>query len=257
MMPLYNMHTFFGNLQTYRILWIRSRYGSGKTALAMRLAYELQLRGIVRYICSNLASPWVDEWESVQLVDGRADVALVLDEGGTFMRSKLKAEKYIQFMRKLNVILILPSFMPPSSAVSFFRVKRTMNLGVFGLPVWCYKSRLTDGEDIFYDNFYWVNPSEIYGSYDTGAYVVDDAGAEDWLIKWSIQGAAQRGYTLTPQKLGYHKFVVNDDDETDGDGESDLVAAMRGVAESLTENQDALSDTMAILVNEGRKKRGR
>lgn len=252
-MPLIGSNVFFGNLQTYRVLWIRSRFGSGKTLLAMRLAYELHSKGIVRYICGNFPSPWFDRFEDVELVNGRADVCLILDEGGSFMQSKYKAQKYVQFMRKLNIILIMPSFLPPSSFVSFFRVKRLMNLQVFGLPAWVYQSRLTDGEEIFKDNFIFWNPAEVYGSYDTGAYVVDDAGAEDWLIKWSVQGAAQRGYEIDPVKIGYSRFTVSED-ETARDVELDLVENLRGVSDELELYQEQSANVMALLKDKRGKK---
>lgn len=253
-MPLFGMQTFFGNVQTFRILWIRSRYGSGKTLLATRLAYELHERGIVRYICANYPSPWFDKFEDVQIVDGRADVCLILDEGGAFMQSKYKALKYIQFMRKLNVILILPSVLAPSSVVSFFRVKRVANLEVFGLPAWVFTSRLADGEEILKETFVFWKPAEVYGAYDTGAFVVDDAGAEDWLIKWSVRAAAQRGYSISPARMGATKFIVADDEETGRDVEFDLVETMRGVSEAIEEKQEQDSNLMALLKHTRRNK---
>lgn len=252
-MPLYGMNTFFGNLQTFRIVWIRSRYGSGKTLLAVRLAYELHSRGIVRYICGNVPSPWFDKFEDVQIVDGRADVCLVLDEGGAFMQSKYKALKYIQFMRKLNVILIIPSVLAPSSVVTFFRVKRIMNLEVAGIPLWVYQSRLADGEDIQSETFFFWKPSEVYGAYDTGAFAVDDAGAEDWLIKWSVRAASQRGYNIAPAAVGATKFFL-DADETERDEQLDMVAELRGVSEAIEEKQEQDTNLMALLKNTRRKK---
>lgn len=252
-MPLYGMNTFFGNLQTFRILWIRSRYGSGKTLLAARLAYELHSRGIVRYICANFPSPWFDKFEDVQIVDGRADVCLILDEGGAFMQSKYKALKYIQFMRKLNVILILPSVLAPSSVVAFFRCKRIMNLEVAGIPLWVFQARLADGEDIQNETFYFWRPAEVYGAYDTGAFVVDDAGAEDWLIKWSVRAAKERGYSITPAQVGATKFFI-DADETLRDERLDLVETLRGVSEAVEEKQEQDGNLMALLKNTRRKK---
>lgn len=254
-MPLLAMSVFFGNIQTFRICHIRSRYGSGKTALATRLGYELHERGIVRYICGNYPSPWFTPFNEVEVRDGQADVCLILDEGGSFMQSKFKALKYIQFMRKLNVILLLPSVLAPSSVVSFFKVKRVMNLGIAGIPCWVYSSRLMDGEEIQYETFYWWNPQEIFGSYDTGAFVVDDAGAEDWLNKWTLQAAAQRGYNLTASQVGSSKFVDTDESEAAGDVGVDMVETMRGLSDTIEEKQDQDANLLALLKST-RKPRG-
>lgn len=253
-MSLWGMSVFFGNIQTFRICHIRSRYGSGKTAFATRLGYELHERGIVRYICGNYPSPWFTPFDEVEIVNGRADVCMILDEGGSFIQSKYKALKYIQFMRKLNIILLVPSVLAPSSVLTAFKVKRTMNLAVAGIPVWVFSSRLADGEEIQYETFYWLNPSEIYGAYDTGAFVVDDAGAEDWLIKWSVQAAAQRGYKINPVQIGSARFVDTDESETARDVGFDLVETMRGVSDALEEKQEQDDNLLALLKHTRGKK---
>lgn len=253
-MPLWGMNTFFGNLQTFRILWIRSRYGSGKTLLATRLAYELHSQGIVRYICANYPSPWFDRFEDVVVKDGRADVCLILDEGGSFIQSKYKAQKYIQFMRKLNIILIFSSVLPPASIVSYFRVKRIMNLGVAGIPLWVFRSRIHDGEEIQYETFFFWRPSEVYGAYDTRAFVAGDEGAEDYILKWTAQGALQTGSNIAAVTAASSSFFVDDTEQTGRNEQLDLVEGMRGVSDAIEEKQEQDTDLMALLKSSRRKK---
>lgn len=250
-MPLFNSANLMAYLQTYRVLWFRSRYGSGKTALAFRLAYQLKQEGYIRYILSNCHSPIVDQVSDVVLREGRyADVVLVMDEAGKFMRNVHKADMYMDYMRKLNIVLLMPSVRPPSMVMRSFWIKRIMNLEVIGLPLWVYKFRLTDVDELMSENVYWLRPSEIYGLYDTAGFPSEGEEIERAIGEWAAQAARSLNYKAPIPGGG--GFTVIDD--SDGLG---VMEALRGVAETIEESTAAQSDTVSLLLNSGRKKRGR
>lgn len=195
-MPLIQANTFLGYLKTFRVCWIRGRYGGGKTALAFRAAYELHRSGAVRYIISNCASPWCDNPKDVELVDGRADVCMILDEAGMFMESGIEAKQYMAYMRKLNVILILPSVLQPANLATFFSVERKYNLEVGAIPAWVYGMYLTYGHQKEQEQFIWWKPREIFGCYDTAGYPSEADEIKSWLVKWTKQSAKYAGYDL-------------------------------------------------------------
>lgn len=241
-MPLIMADTFIQNLRTFRVCWLKSRTGSGKTALAFRLAYALYEIGAVRYICSNCESVWCDDPGDVVLQNGQADVCLIMDEGGMFMESKHKAQKYLAFMRRLNIILLIPSVMMPATVVRFLTVKRTMNWGVAGIPLWMYQARLHDGEDVSRESFGWWRPEEIFGIYSTNGFPINDAGLSDWLFKWTKEAAALKGVELDAPLYagGASSFVVDN-------GESAIVEELRGVVAAVEESSAANADLISLL----------
>lgn len=251
---------FMQNVRLFRTLWIRSRTGSGKTALAFRVAHELQNTGSIRYILSNCRSPWVDNIDSVELREGQfVDAALIMDEAGLFMYDLNRSRKYLSFMRKMNIVLIMPTVQAPSILCQGFQVKRLMNLGVIGLPLWVFRSRIRDSEEVMYETFGWWNPDEIFGTYDTEGFPSDDAGIEDALLRWSKLAARNTGYELK-NLPGHSSFVVNEPSAIVSPpqrDESELVEALRGASDSIQAAEAAQSDTLSLLQNAWRKKGGR
>lgn len=248
---------FMQNVRLFRTLWIRSRTGSGKTALAFRVAHELQRTGSIRYIISNCRSPWCDEIQSVELREGQfADVALIMDEAGLFMYDLNRSRKYLSFMRKMNIVLIMPTVQAPSLLCQGFQVKRLMNLGVIGAPLWIFRSRIRDSEEVMYETFGWYDPDEIFGTYDTEGFPSDDAGVEDALLRWSKLAARNTGYELK-NLPGHSTFVVNEPSpvgEIAGGNQLELMEALRGASDSLQAAEAAQSDTLSVFQNAWGKK---
>lgn len=242
---LYGTNTLMGFLKTSRVCWLRGRYGSGKTALAHRLAYELVSDGSFRYVISNCRSVWADNPADVVLREGRfVDAVLILDEAGMFVDGSYKARRYLAFLRKLNVCVLLSSFMKPAAVMRDFSIKRFINWEVAGLPVWSYRYLVSDGVDRYSDVFHWINPSEIFGVYDTAGFPSDDAGIEDYLLTWTKAAAAATGYTYNP--VGGLSIA---------DGQASGLEVLTGIASSIEEAAGANSDTFSIYLNN--RKRGR
>jgi len=186
-------------LKVWRSVWIRGRFGGGKTSLAMAWAKMLKDSGFVRYIISNTPCVWADNFvirsrDDMQMVGYKhlqpritkdeytLDVAVVLDEAGLFLRMGKKADEFSAFLRKMNVVLIMPSVRSVHASLRSFQVTRLLNLSKFGLPAWMYKYRLTDGGERDEEKFLWVRPGQVFGYYDTYAFPVDDLGISEFLL---------------------------------------------------------------------------
>lgn len=247
LLMLYGVNTFLAAVQTYRYCWLRSRPGSGKTALAFRLAYELVSSGRFRYILSNCRSVWADGPESVVLREGQyVDAVLILDEGGMFLDYGHKAKRWLAYLRKMNLVVLLPSVMKPAIVMRSFSVKRIINWEIIGVPVWTYRYRLSDAEDISRDFFHWVNPAEIYGVYDTQGFPSDGAGLEDWLLRWTKAAAAVAGYE------SFHHPTIEPNGGLAG-GQTELMESLRGVAAAIEESSQQDADLVSIFQNARRK----
>lgn len=242
---LVNAYAVIELTKVYRVVWIQGRYGGGKTALSYRLAYELLNSGFSRYLISNCRSVWRDEFSDVTIRDGAyLDTCIILDEGGLFLRTGKDTENLLAFMRKFNIILIIPSVRPPSRSVCQFSIQRVANLRKVGLPAWVYRSNLR------YENiresywFLWWQPSEIFGLYDTRDVPIDDAGVSDWLIDHtrSVVSAAGQGKHDKRGRYGFQSLES-------GGGEV--------TSDALAEAAEAISGLVPLLERGGGRKRGR
>lgn len=281
-MPFLNANNMIGYLSSFRVCHIDGRYGGGKTALAFRLAYELQKMKRVRYIISNVQSVFADDPAKVVLREGRyADVAMVLDEGGIFVKSGAEAEQYMAFMRKINAILIIPSVLEPALKTRFLTVQRLQNLNTIGLPVWIYSLLLRKGMTYEKQMFYWLNPHEIFGLYDTEGFPVDDDGLLKWIKTWTAQAADNLGYKAAAAKVlppagAFTMDLTNEPISTQennniqnlrspsenagqtGDDSSRVLDEIRGLAQSIDESTAVASLALSISQNErGHSKRRR
>lgn len=181
-MPLINAQNFLGLVRSYRVCWFGGRYGGGKTALAVRTAYELLNGGHADYLLSNLSCVWADSPEDVVVRDPHyLDTVLLMDEAGLFLKSAQDADSMLAFMRKYNTYLLLPSVRRPARTVTDLQVWRTMNLEVIGIPCWVYQYFLKNAGIKQEERFYWWRPSEIFGVYDTEDTPLDESDIGDFL----------------------------------------------------------------------------
>ena len=180
-------------LNQFRLAWIMGGYGAGKTLVSYALAYELFKTGRYRYLIGNSHSVWTDNPEQVVLRDDAfVDAIVILDEAGLFLRMNRDADRFMLGLRKLNITILCPSVLPPSSRIKFLQVQRTLNGQAFGLPAWFYQWRLNLGSNKEKDNFILVNPSNYFGIYDTLDYPVDDLYISDWLDYWMSKARESR-----------------------------------------------------------------
>lgn len=187
--------TFLRLVASYRILWIAGRLGGGKTALAYLLARELLLREGLRYLFSNCLSVWNDNPEWMEQKDGVfCDAVCLLDEAGEFMDSPSEVRGWTSFLRKVNLMLLLPSVRPPHHTVRFLTVQRILNLNVVGLPIWVYRWDLDSGNLTEHGYFTVLFPSRIFGIYDTLGFPQDADVLLSHIKTWRTVAATTLGY---------------------------------------------------------------
>ncbi|MEA4910184.1 MAG: hypothetical protein VB089_21360 [Anaerolineaceae bacterium] len=126
---------------------------------------------------------------------GLMDTVVVLDEAGLFLKSSQDAEEYQAALRKMNVVILLPSVQPPTSRLKFLTVYRAFNLETLGIPGWLYKYHLKVGYEHESDWFLWWNPSEIYGIYSTEDFPSDDEGIGTWIAGQKDELQRRQGRT--------------------------------------------------------------
>lgn len=217
-MPLFNVTATMHYLTMYRVCHIDGRYGGGKTASAFRFGYEMVKKGFARYLISNVASVWNDNPDDIVMREGRyVDAVVILDEGGLFLKTGRDADKFLAYLRKLNITLLMPSVDPPAQKLRKLSIQRTMNLHVLGLPLWVYTTELNYGSQSEKVNWIWRRPKEIYGIYDTLGVPSDDTMVylrdpadprsiemarplDDYMQKWVKNIAERSGYVKTAQK---------------------------------------------------------
>lgn len=266
-MGLINASVALGYLKTYRVVHIDGRYGGGKTALAYRLAYELLEQGFAKYLVSNVKSIWNDDPAQIQLTqhpDGQltADVVAIIDEGGLFLKLGYDADKYLAFLRKLNIVLIIPSVRLPARDLRYLTIYRAFNAQIVGVPAWFYRLDLARGKARERDYFVWTNPSEIFGIYDTLGFPSDDAGLSDYVKRWTDEAASKAGYER-PQAGGFvFNSEANTESSTRTDGQSDtsgseLLEEIRRVAAAVTEGADAQQEVVSFLTERESGRKGR
>ena len=241
-------------LQNVRVMHIDGYFGSGKTALSFMIANELMKTGDYRYIISNIKSVWSDDIQDVTLRDGvHADAIVILDEAGEFMRTASQANEWISYLRKLRIVLILPSARPPAASVRALRVARVWDGFSIGLPLWNYKILLDTAYANEKTGFKWWFPNQIWGIYDTEGYPADESQKIlDWIKSITQESAANLGYANQSGKQpGSTSSSVSQFSEISLDAVESIERAIEGINKVQAKTQQSLS------VLESKKKRRR
>lgn len=240
---LVNAYAVVEMLRLYRVAWISGRYAGGKTSLAFRLAYELLDSGEYRYLLTNCRSVWSDDPSAIEARDGKLDAVVILDEAGLFLRTNADAERFLAFLRKFNVVVILASVWPPATAFRHFRIQRVLDFRRLGLPLWLYRAVLRYESVAEQYWFAWLDPAEIYGIYDTRDIPVDDAGIGARLQLHLSEELSRRGYGGI--RSGVQALETS--------GRNDVSVQLADVAQALSE----FSEYVAISVPGGGRRRRR
>jgi hypothetical protein len=180
---------FFESLSNIRTLWVKGRPGGYKTSLCYRLAYDLLNSDLgYRYFLSNLKDVWSDGLKDIQprideLGDKYLDSVILLDEGGLFLPSGQALSDIISFVRKYNILFMVPCVSDVPRALKMLRCWPGVNLMNFGIDAIQYHWRVYCEDDEVKGSFWWFNPKEIYGIYSTSDKPVDCKGIDEWLIE--------------------------------------------------------------------------
>lgn len=262
-MPLLGADGVMGMIRNFRVVWIGGRYGGGKSALAHEIAANLLESGVVKYLVSNVRSVWRDDPSKVQMVDGvLVNAVVILDEGGMFLQSGRDVDAYLAFMRKMNIILIIPSVHPPPMRVRFLTITRFMTLTAVGLPAWLYSLTLQYAGVKEQMRFLWWKPSLIYGIYDTTGAPVDDGGLDEYLKEWSqnlqkhTNSISRRARKVSELSQGANQGRSGISLEPEPP-ELPAVANGGGDAEIIREAAEEISTAFSLFGQQALSKRGR
>lgn len=267
-MALLGADVFLKMVRSMRVLSFDGYFGSGKTSLAFRIALELAQSGHCRYILSNCKSPIVDDPETVELryeKSGAAfvDAVIVLDETGEFIKTSRDTELWLSYLRKLNVILLAPSYRRLPVEFSNFACARVYDWSAWGVPLWQYKYNILQRSVKEDRHFFWHNPKEIWGIYDTEGFPSDGGILRDWLMKWTAKAAESKGYvapkqTAPIQFLPSSAWAFKPTDQGSEQTENSSMAVLdelRGVAQDLS--SAAAQASINLSVHEPQKRKAR
>lgn len=226
---LINGYNFLNTFKTYKFCWLSGRVGGGKTSFAFYLAGTLFNEGRVDNIVANIPSV-ISTFPQPGMPAENS--AVIVDEGGLFMKFSRDFETVAAMLRKLNNYIILPSFIPPAREFRYLTVQREMNLRkLIPLPInaWVYKWRLNLGTISEEDWFVWVNPESVWGLYDSDATPADDAGITPWIDAYTKEKMVS--YNERYKKKG--KSTRNADGVRTGSANNAVVNSIRDAGEAM------------------------
>lgn len=224
------------------MLTIGGRYGSHKTALAFKFAHELYLAGVVDRVVSNCSSVWNEDLSTLQIDDPyKTNAVVILDEGGLFLDNRQNVKNILAFLRKMNIILIVPSVQEPSMRLKMLTVQMVYSFGSLGLPLVVYRAFLNSNsvKDVSY--FGWLRP-DVYGIYDTADAPVDGDVVMNWMdglknriakgaSKYTDTSAAGRAFDPMTLLLAGGGSRYHDDND---DAAERMEAAVQTLSETLS-----------------------
>jgi hypothetical protein len=131
-----------------------------------------------------------------EAADHVRDVVFIYDEADADLgvsASPQVVRSYTSYLRKRNQVLLLPSVQTLCRAVSGFRVVRTLNCLLFGLPLWLYQWSVDLGVGYGKKRFetgsyqFW-RPSRVWGWYDHREEPGDTWYVYDWRFgsRWGV-----------------------------------------------------------------------
>jgi len=156
---------------TYRVLNMTGHYGSGKTLLAVALAYELWKQDYVGKIYANFPMAG----RELEYVEGDTDFVMIIDEthivldGRSF--SKNATEKWLKDLRKRNSVLFAPSIVGVDIRFRAVMIQRSMMIGNM---LWIYRWQIDDGLGVHGSWFALLNPKKYFGAYETKYSPIDE-----------------------------------------------------------------------------------
>jgi len=181
-MPLLGSEQVIHAINTFRAVWIRGRYGGGKTFVSFLLAEQLSKRfgyGVFSNVKNTIGVPYYATSEDCQAgiypddvgVGDMVHTTVVYDEAWLSLgmgTSPKEVKKYLAFLRKRDFVLLMPSVLPMSKNAYLIWVERTFNLGALGIPLWIYQWGIA-GQDAKKSGgrfVVWL-PQKHFGMYDT------------------------------------------------------------------------------------------
>lgn len=159
----------FELLRQYRIAWLSGRFGAGKTAMSVAMAEYLADRYSYR-VYANFPLVFNEYDSGIKASkDGKLHAVIIIDEAGLEMIAKVNtlSDRMIAYTRKMDVIFLLPSFIPPGPRLRFLTFYPVLNLMGAGIPLAVYGWRVNLAGFKASGAFLSIRPSRIYRMYDS------------------------------------------------------------------------------------------
>lgn len=157
----------FELLRQYRIAWLSGRFGAGKTAMAVAMAEYLASKYGYR-VYSNFPLVF-DEFDTGVKGEKVLHAVFILDEAGLEIVARVNtlAERMIAYTRKMDIVILLPSFIPPSARIRFLQYYPIINLASAGVPLAIYGWRVNLANFKASGSFLVANPNDYYRMYNS------------------------------------------------------------------------------------------
>lgn len=175
----------FELLRQYRIAWLSGRFGAGKTAMAVAMAEYLANKYGYR-VYSNFPLVF-DEFDTGIKGEKVLKAVFIIDEAGLEIVARLNtlAERMIAYTRKMDIVILLPSFIPPSARIRFLQYYPVINLTSAGVPLAIYGWRVNLANFKASGSFLVFNPKEYYMMYNS--FVAQDTGLTERIYNGIIE----------------------------------------------------------------------
>jgi len=199
--PLFQHDDPVALLSAFRTVWIRGRYGGGKTSFAVWLTLELLKRHYARHVVSNIElthhalelvrttsekkflRELVELYEHAATVDDVSsitselvDCVILIDESWRLLAEDMPSQTrktLTAYLRKLNQYLVMPSVMSVHKALTNFSIERVWDgRAALGLPVWWYALITKTHESIVTTSYFFTHFS-VFRFYRSHALVSD------------------------------------------------------------------------------------
>jgi len=199
--PLFQHDDPLNLLTAFRVVWIRGRYGGGKTSLAVWLTLELLKRRHARHVVSNIQltherleltrttnekkflRELIELYERASDVDDvtsleseLVDCVILIDESWRLLAEDMPSatrKTLTAYLRKLNQFLVLPSVMSVHKSLTNFSIERVWDgRAALGVPVWWY-ALITRTHDSSVTTSFFFRHFDVFKYYQSTALVSD------------------------------------------------------------------------------------
>ncbi len=248
------MDTLLSGIRDYRMVWLDGRFSGGKTAMAMRLAWEYKKRYGYRVVTNTAFI--LNEQEEPDFIyeDGSPKLKLivVIDEGGLYLQSNDDVMRWMAFAGKMDIVCLVPSISPPAAILRSFDLQKIHHYRSIGVPLDVYQWAVKMGSQKFTGKVKWMGMEEIFGTYST----LHPSSSPTAVINF-VEAKAEQFKILFKADANNHWLnrwdTDGNDDETNSKrgGQSEV-----GILENAAFEIAKAADTMST-VHIGREKRGR
>jgi hypothetical protein len=217
----------------FRTVWIRGRYGGGKTSFAVWLTLELLKRRYARHVVSNIELTYrdlelvrttnekkflkelVELYEHAATVDDVSqlesefvDCVILIDESWRLLAEDMPSQTrktLTAFLRKLNQYLVLPSVMSVHKSLTAFSIERVWDgRAALGIPIWWY-ALITRTHESTVTTSYFFTHFNVFNYYTSHALVSDKL----YIYRYTAPQQQQKTLRRERSSLNVAAFVFN------------------------------------------------